>query len=317
MNKLNNLSELARHGLAILHSTVRSSSGLIMILLGAGTMIAGCLTLAVAVEYLLRSRDLPAIANEVASNPLVENSLPTRECPPESLKLDEWTLTVQAASLSPEGMLPGAPTEADLAYRVQGAGERRIFLLGIEAFGGDAAVLGAMTQAIYNDANCNTFVYRLSAAQPVQVSGTRATSLTQAELTVLIQSGADGSGLALYGEPAAEEVNLQESPTPEASQAQFEIEVLAVRTSDVGQIIQVKVSISNYRSQALELRAEEVSLLVEGGSALGPLSAKPALPETIRPGETVEIEIIFPKPAQGLGRLRIFMVEFALADFVE
>jgi hypothetical protein len=276
-------------------------------ILGAGLALSACAALGLLGLFLLNSLVVRAPAGDGA-----QAGLPTPACPAPSLALDGRVFSLQEAGLAPEGTLPAAPQAADAAFRVAGAGERRIFLLGPAAFAGDEAALGALAQAIYTAEGCNVTTYQLAGPQPLQVGGASAAGLPQAEALVLVQTGADGGGFALFGTLTGEAVNPASLPTPAASQVQAEIGLLSAQPSAVGGLIQVKLSVYNFGAQPLTVTAGDLSL---AGAA--PVRAEPGLPAAIQPGATAELELIFPLPAEGYGTLRVFSTEFALVDYIE
>lgn len=319
MNILSSISHFVQRGLAILTAQARTRSGLILILLGAGVLLSSCLSLFMFVMYFLMPDQLnqPSLqASPLIQTPLMPLSLATQECPPPSLALGEKTFAVQAVSLTNDE-LPAPPESADLVYRIVKDNEDWGFLLGSAAFGADSIPLDSLTQAVYSDENCNVTVYQLSTPQPVQWGGIGAASFSPSELVILIQTGADGSGFAFYGATVAQEIHPVRMPSPAPDEVQAEIGLLEARMDDAEQLIRLRVSVYNFGSQALTLTENDVSLLGADGAVISLNNSRPALPQTIPPGQTLEVELDFLMPTQGTDVLRIFTIEFDLADVSE
>ena len=213
------------------------------------------------------------------------------------------------------GRLPNTPEAADTAFRISGTGERRVFLLGTAASQGQPELWQSSTQATFDDEACVTTLYQLDSPLPLILGDADLVELLQSDLSIFVQTGADKSGWLLVGTVIEQPANPSgDTPADEARLA-VGIDIHSVQTSQVGRLMQVKLSIYNFGAEAIELSADRLSLLVEGGNSLGPTGSKPALPRTIQPGQTTEFEMIFPLPAEGLGTLRVFNSEFELAEY--
>ena len=302
---------------SILTSTASTPSGKAMIVLGAGGLLMGLVTLVVAGVYFWSLREPAAKSSQSAQPSTGQTNLTTQTCPAASMELGERTFAVQEVNLTSQGGLPEAPEPAEVAYQVAGTGEGWVFLLGTAAYGQDPAALQSLSQATYNDQNCRIIVFQLSAPQPVSLSGANMTEPQQAELTIFIQTSPDRAGVVLQGTVVEAQPSPANAATPTGVALQVGIDIQSVQTSQVGRLMQVKASIYNFGAAAIELTGDDLSLLVPGGNTLGPTGSKPALPRTIQPRQTVAFELIFPLPSEGLGRLRVFNSEFELADFAK
>ena len=302
---------------AILKDTASSPSGIALLLIGAAGLLVGIATLVVAGIYFYNLRQPQATASPEVQTPAGQINLPTQACPAAVLKLGEQAFAVEETNLTPEGRLPEIQDSADTAYRMAGTGERRVFLLGPAAFEQDPAALQSLAQAIYADETCRTILYQLEPPQAVVLSSADLIELLQSDLTVFVQTSPDKSGVLLQGTAVEEQINPAGAPTPTEGSLEVGIDIQSVQTSQVGRLMQVKVSIYNFGAAPVELTGDNLALLVPGGNSLGPTGSKPALPRTIQPGQTVGFEMIFPLPAEGLGRLRIFKSEFELSEYAK
>jgi hypothetical protein len=189
--------------------------------------------------------------------------------------------------------------------------------LGEAAFAADEGALGGLTQAVYRDGRCGALVYHLAGLQPLDLGDPGWAGALQAEAAVLVQTGADGSGFLLQGGVVEEQISPAGAAQPTEYEAQAEIGILEVNPSPAARLTQVKVSLYNFGAQRLELTAADIRLVDAAGASYSLVRSEPRLPRAIQPGQTVEIELIVPIPAEGLGALRIFNAEFELADFAD
>jgi len=297
---------------------LKTRDGKLLLGLGAVFLCMACLTVLTGLALLFQTQLLDVFRTPTAepTQPL-ELLLPQQDCPPMGLALGGRTFSVERVDLAPDGGLPTPPEAADKAFWVNGTGENRVLLLGMNAFGADAAALSAGQEATLTMGNCNLSKYRLSAALPASYRDAGLFDPSLTGLTVFIQTSPDGAGFVFHGEVIEEQISRPSSIETNSAEVQAEIGILQVLPSADGGAVLVKLSLYNYGGAAITLTQAEVALLAEGASPQPPAAAQPPLPLEIQAGETVEISLVFARPATGWGILKVFTVEYNLADFVE
>lgn len=301
--------------------------------LGLGVFIFCCGALALGAFYLVTEREalsLPAPAGKAAT-PTAEAQpaspeaaagaeptlaapqllpLPTTACAGPAFTLDGKSFRLEAAAPAAGSPLP-LPAAADTALYVQEAGGRRLVLLAAGAL-----AQGEAAQAEMIDETCNVQRYQLLPPLPGRLDDV-AQFAPAADLVIFAAQGADGNGWLIQGMLTEAELTAPRGWTPQPGELLAEIGLLEAQPSPDGRLIQVRLSLYNFGAEPLLLTPADVQLSAEGLGAAPPAAARPPLPLEVAPGQTAEVELAFVRPPQGWGILRVFSVEYDLADFVE
>lgn len=226
------------------------------------------------------------------------------------------TFAIQPVTLTPGQPIPELPQTPGVAYLLSSTGERRVFLVGLSAFGPDQARLQGFTQALYTGDDCSSTLYQLSPLLAADLNTPNLLDLLPGDLAILIPGEAGQTGYLLQGSSTGQLIIPPTQGAGTQGEVQIEVGILEVKPSADGFSIQVRLSIYNYGAAAITVTTNDLKL-VAAGQAQPPAASQPPLPVEIAPGQTVELVLTFPSPAQGVGVLDVFTLEYDLADFVQ
>jgi hypothetical protein len=290
------------------------------ILLVAGLLGLGFFVLFVLVRLAFRGRSQPAAPTPTAlsTTPTFAPTIfvpPAVECAP-ALTLGTTTLQIETIQRAPDGTVSLPAQEGGIAYWVDGTESESVFLLSSTVENRAlVSVLEEGSAAAVTWSNCNSVTYTLSAPQPGMFASTDSPGGLGSDISIFLQPGAAGEGLAVRGELIEEQIVSISTPIPGSVEVQAEISLLEIVTSPDGATIQVEVSIFNYGGSAFSLSANDISLAAQDGATLNLILSAPALPWEVPPGGTETVFLTFPRPGSPIATLRIFTAEYEIEGY--
>ena len=281
-----------------------------------GLLVGGfcaCLVVGAAFTY-KNSPQLAALIPRISG--LFSKATPGPDCGGPTLTLGATSLPIEMIDLAPDGSIPVPPSQPGVAFWVAGTETNYIFALSPTP--DNLALLTPLKsgdEATIVWKNCNSTKYILSAPEQAVPADTALLDQSVSGVTVFLRTGSPATGLILRGELVEEYLEVIETPAPDASEVQAEVELLETTTSADQATILVGVSIYNYGGSPFEISIEDVSLNPENAQPFTPINSEPALPIEIKPGKSQTIYFKFPRPSASTVFFKIFDVEFPIEGF--
>lgn len=286
---------------ATTRSTLRSPSGLALVLLGTGTLIAGCLTLFVAALYLMGASGLFSARAEPT---------PTMPCIEPSLVTVGAVFRIQGQPLAEDGGLPDAPQDPAVAFWIEGSTPNYLMLVNPTPENQQAlAALQAGMPVRVIWADCTRDEYVVFSVEERPDFSPAQLDQSRGGITIFLPLEASGRGLVVTSGIV---IAPTETPLPGAPDAaapeglQADISFLETSPSADGKTLRLVIEVKNVGSSPLSLKPDDFSLAPDGAPDQPPLSTDPALPLEIAPGEMRQLTLDFPQPA---GNATVFRVQ--------
>ena len=281
-----------------------------------GLLVGGfCSALVVSAALIYNSNpQLAGFLPRISS--LFSKATPGPDCGGPTLTLGATSLPIKPLDLAPDGSINVPADTPGVAYWVAGTETNYIFALSPTpdnlAF---LTPLKSDDEATIVWKNCNSTKYILSGPEQAVPDDTALLDQSISGVTVFLRNGSTSMGLILRGELVGEHLEVITTPAPDAAGVQAEVELLETKASPDQATLSMGVSIYNYGGSAFTVSTSDVSLTPENGLPLALISADPALPVEIRPGESKTIYITFQRPPTAIAVFRIFEIEYDLEGY--
>jgi len=230
------------------------------------------------------------------------------------LQLGERTYEIKDLKTKSDGSLRVPSNSTDIAYWVDETSINYVFALNPTEE--NLAFLNSLKQgdqATLTWDNCNTVNFNLSTPELTDPDNATLLSQETSGITVFIPNSSDKNGFMVKGELAGESINVFN--TPDASEIQAEISLLKTSSSNDKKTVEIEISILNSGPSSFTLTSNDVSLTPEGDNTVAPTDTHPSLPYEIEPGETVTMQLTFPRPSTTTATLKILSTEYDLEGY--
>ena len=235
-------------------------------------------------------------------------------CEESVLQIAERSYQIKEIKTKSDGSLNVPSNSPDTAYWVDQTNINYVFALSPTE--DNLALQDSLKegdQATITWENCNTVTFNLPPPQASTPDNATLFSQDVSGITIFIQPSSANNGFVIKGE-LAEEI-ISEFNTPDTSQPQAEISLLETTASEDGQTITIEISILNYGQAPFTVTPDDISLTPENADPLTPTNTDPALPYEIKPSETVNIQLTFPRPDSQTAILKILGIEYDVEGY--
>lgn len=168
------------------------------------------------------------------------------------------------------------------------------------------SVLKAGDPAVIVWADCSTDEYVVKSVETTTSDDLSIFDQSSGGITVYVQDSS--SILLIRGERPVTQSAETPVPLPENA-IQIDLSILEFTQPDE-QTLSFRIMLTNQGAQTITLTDKDIALIAADGSETPPQTMTPTLPQELRPGDIIPLNLTFPKPQGNSAVLRIFDVTF-------
>jgi len=244
------------------------------------------------------------------------NPTQTPACVGSTLQIGDTTIHYETTWLSSDGSTNIPVINPAPAYRIGSSEDNYLFALtrtqtNLNLFNS----LKGGEEAIITFDNCNSATFVLSVPQSGTPSNEMLLDHSTTWIIIYIPASGSSAGSTVRGELVEEIFKPFETAEPGEYVIDAEVSLLETTTSADEKTIQVTISVLNYGSVPFTISVDDVLINPEGIAPLSIISSEPSLPQEIKPGESKNIILEFPRPVPPTAVLKIFNIEYDLENY--
>jgi len=232
---------------------------------------------------------------------------PTPQCVEPALTLGAAKFRVDSVAREKDTFPEIPKNKKDVAFWVEGTTVNYVFGLSPEKENlALNTILKTGDPAIIAWADCSTDEYVVKSIETIPTNDLNIFDQSSGGITVYAQD--KSTTLIIHGERPVIQSNEKSEPTPENA-IQIDLQILSFSQPD-NQTLSFRIMLTNQGGQTITLTDKDIALVAADGSETPPQKMTPALPQELRPGDIIPLNLTFPKPQGASAVLRIFDVTF-------
>ncbi len=238
----------------------------------------------------------------------LQASTPTPQCVRPTLTIGTTSYPLEVVTVAEPGSLPTPAGAAGTAWWVSDTFSPFVFILKPAAGAPDLqTTLKTGDPLAVQWADCGREEFVLTGIQPGSPDAQTLLAQKSPGLTVIVQPAGSADGYVILGQ-RSELVSpgTAEPTSPNATLVDITFDMTS--PSPDQKTLDIQLTITNRGQQAITLANEDLSLTAQDQLPASPVSTEPALPQVIKPGESLTITISFPNPGGNTAVLRVFNV---------
>jgi hypothetical protein len=204
---------------------------------------------------------------------------------------------IESVARAADGSVAVPADASEVAFWIQGTSANYVFALSPTSTNlGLKTKLkaGDPTKIVWGD--CSTEEYVIKKIESGTPNIAKLLEPSAARVSVFIQSTGTVEGFVVQAGRPEPQVQATPAPTEEPA-VDAELAFLETKVSADGKTLTMSIAVKNTGHKAFALTAKDISLTVGNAAPLAPQSVEPGLPQEIAPGASMNLRIIFPKPA--------------------